>query len=217
MAAKKIKTHKEWLEERKSGIGGSEASAVLGLNPYCSNVELWQQKTGKVEPDDISDKPYVKYGIEAEKHLRALFALDFQKYKVTYKPYDLIRHPKYPFIFATLDGRLTEKATGRKGVLEVKTTEILKSQQKESWKDKIPNNYFCQCIHQLLATGWHFLVLKAQLKYEFDGSIYLQTKHYHIERTEVEEDIEYLKEKEIEFWTGNVLEDKEPNLILPSI
>jgi putative phage-type endonuclease len=213
----KIKTREQWHQERLKGIGASESSAVLGLNPYMSNIELWQIKTGRVIPEDIGDKPYVKYGVEAEQHLRALFALDFPQYEVSYKDYDLFRNPKHPFIFATLDGRLIEKETGRKGVLEIKTTEILKSMQKESWKDKVPENYYIQNLQQLLATGWDFVILKAQLKYDFDGEVFLQTKHYRIERTEVEEDLEYLQEKEVKFWTKNVLEDKRPDLILPAL
>jgi putative phage-type endonuclease len=212
-----IKTREQWLKERRKGIGASEASAVLGLNPYMSNIELWQIKTGRIEPEDISQKPYVKYGIESEPHLRALFALDFSQYEVSYREYDLFRNSQYPFIFATLDGRLVEKATGRKGVLEIKTTEILKSMQKENWKDKIPDNYYVQVLHQLLATGWDFVILKAQLKYDFDGEVFLQIKHYRIERSEVEEDLEYLEEKEVKFWTKNVLGDKKPDLILPAL
>lgn len=212
-----IKTREQWLKERRKGIGASEASAVLGLNPYMSNIELWQIKTGRIEPEDISQKPYVKYGIESEPHLRALFALDFPQYEVSYREYDLFRNSQYPFIFATLDGRLVEKATGRKGVLEIKTTEILKSMQKENWKDKIPDNYYVQVLHQLLATGWDFVILKAQLKYDFDGEVFLQIKHYRIERSEVEEDLEYLEEKEVKFWTKNVLGDKKPDLILPAL
>ena len=52
----------QWLANRKGRIGGSDASAVIGLNPYMSNVELWQIKTGQAIQEDISDKPYVKYG-----------------------------------------------------------------------------------------------------------------------------------------------------------
>ena len=67
-----LKDHEEWLKNRKR-IGGSDAAAVLGLNPYMSNLELWQVKTGLYAPDDISDKPYVIYGTNAEEHLRQLF------------------------------------------------------------------------------------------------------------------------------------------------
>lgn len=208
-------TREEWLKIRLKGIGASEASAIVGMNPYKTNVELWEEKTGRREPEDISDKPYVKYGTEAEKHLRALFALDFPQYEVNYKDFDMRYNSDYPFIFATLDGELTEKATGRKGVLEIKTTEIMKSEQYDKWKDRIPQNYYIQVIHQLLATGFDFVVLKAQLKSAY-GDVRLTTKHYHIEREEVLEDISYLLQREILFWEC-VQEDRKPNLILPLI
>ena len=205
----------EWLKRRLKGIGASEAAAVIGLSPYKTNVELWEEKTGRREPEDISDKPYVIYGTEAEKHLRALFALDFPQYEVNYKDFDMHYNSDYPFIFATLDGELTEKATGRKGVLEIKTTEIMKSEQYDEWKDRIPQNYYIQVIHQLLATGFDFAVLKAQLKSAY-GDVRLSTRHYHIEREEVLEDISYLLQREILFWEC-VQEDRKPNLILPLI
>ena len=208
-------TREEWLKIRLKGIGASEASAIVGMNPYKTNVELWEEKTGRREPEDISDKPYVKYGTEAEKHLRALFALDFPQYEVNYKDFDMRYNSDYPFIFATLDGELTEKATGRKGILEIKTTEIMKSEQYDKWKDRIPQNYYIQVIHQLLATGFDFVVLKAQLKSAY-GDVRLSTRHYHIEREEVLEDISYLLQREILFWEC-VQEDRKPNLILPLI
>lgn len=64
-----LKDRSEWLRNRDR-IGGSDASSILGMNPYKDNVELWRIKTGLQEAEDISDKPYVKYGTEAEPHLR---------------------------------------------------------------------------------------------------------------------------------------------------
>ena len=61
-----------------------------------------------------------------------------------------------------------------------------------------------------------FCILKAQLKTEFDGVPYLQTKHFFIERADVEEDIQYLAAEEKKFWT-QVQERKRPALILPEI
>ena len=88
--------------------------------------------------------------------------------------------------------------------------------QKEKWKDRIPDNYFIQVLHYLMVTEFDFVVLKAQLKSEFGGQIYLQTKHYFIERSEVMGDIEYLEEEEAKFW--KCVEDKRmPDLILPDI
>ena len=87
-------SREQWLEERKKGIGGSDSAAVLGLNPYMTNVDLWQIKTGRKQQENVSQKPFVKYGTEAEKHLIALFALDFPEYEVTHADNDLIQAPQ---------------------------------------------------------------------------------------------------------------------------
>lgn len=208
-------TEKTWLKERLNGIGASDAAAIMGLSPYMSNERLWEIKTRRVAADDISDSPFVQYGKTAEKHLRELFALDFPEYVVGYKDFDIVRNPEYPFIFATLDGRLTENS-GRNGVLEIKTTEIMQSGQWDKWKDQIPDNYYCQLIWQLLATGWDFAILKAQIKWQKNGEINLTTRHYHVERNQVENDIEHLKNEAVKFW-GYVERDIRPPLVLPSI
>nr|DAF27426.1 MAG TPA: Exonuclease [Caudoviricetes sp.] len=210
-----LSSHREWLDSRKNRIGGSDASAILGMNPYKSNVDLWLEKRGEIETEDISDKPYVQYGTNAEYYLRELFKLDFPQYKVEYYENNMIINDKYPFAHASLDGELTDEE-GRKGILEIKTTNILQSMQKEKWKDKIPDNYYIQILHYLMVTEYDFVVLKAQLKSEFNQDVYLQTKHYFIEREEVLEDIEYLIKEEIKFY--NLLEKGiRPNLILPEI
>lgn len=210
---KVLKSRDEWLENRNR-IGGSDASSIVGLNPYMNNVELWQVKTGQLKKDDISDKPYVKYGIEAEQYLRELFKLDFPQYEVFYEENNIWINSKYQFAHASLDGWLLEKETGRKGGFECKTTNILQSMQKEKWNEKIPDNYYIQILHYFLVTEFDFFVLKAQLKSEFSGNVYLQTKHYLIERSECLEDIAYLEQQERNFWKY-VQERKRPPIILP--
>lgn len=213
---KTLSSHEEWLAARKSYIGGSDAAAVIGMNPYKTNLELWQEKTGLVTPEDISDKPYVRYGTQAEIHLRGLFRLDFPEYQVEYIENNLWLNDKYPFAHASLDGWLIDQ-DGRKGVLEIKTANILQSSQKEKWNHRIPDNYYIQVLHYLMVTEFDFAFLKAQLKYEFQGGdIMLQTKHYKIERSEVQEDIAYLMQKEADFWM-NVRYKKKPALLLPEI
>lgn len=213
----KITTHEEWLKARLSGIGASEASAVIGCNPYMSNVDLWNIKTGRKIAPDISNKECVQYGHAAEAPLRELFALDFPQYAVTYGgEFDMVHHPDHPWLFATLDGRLVEKETGRHGVLEIKTTEILRSMQKEKWQDRIPDNYFAQICHQLLATGFDFAVLHAQLKRVWDGEIRTERRTYFIERAEVTDSLDYLLGEEIKFWKL-VQDGTPPNLLLPDI
>lgn len=54
--------HASWLKARTYGIGGSDASAIVGMNPYKTNIDLFEEKIGRRVPEDISDKPYVKYG-----------------------------------------------------------------------------------------------------------------------------------------------------------
>lgn len=211
-----LKDREEWLKNRFKGIGGSEASAVVGMNPYMTNVDLFNIKTGQVVPKDISDKPYVQYGTNAEEHLRALFALDFPQYQVEYVDNNSYFNDKYPFALASLDGVLIEKETGRKGILEIKTTEILQSMQREKWNNRIPDNYYIQVLHYMMVTEYEFAVLKAQLKTVFDGVPYLQTKHYFIDRKDVEDDIQYLAAEEKKFWKM-VQEKKHPDLILPEI
>lgn len=209
-------TREDWLEERKKGIGGSDAATILGLNPYKTTIELWEEKTGRREAPDISDKPYVKYGTQAEDLLRQLFALDYPQYIVTHEENTIIKHPEHPFLFASLDGKLLDVTTGKEGILEIKTTNILRSIQKEKWKDKIPDNYYCQVLHYLNVTGCSFAILKAQLKYDYSGEIRLETKHYYIDRKDVENDIKLLQEKEIQFWNEYIEKDKRPPLVLPN-
>ena len=210
-----LKDRNEWLQARQGRIGGSDASAIVGMNPYRTNVELWQIKTGQIEAEDISEKPYVKYGTLAEEHIRALFALDFPEYQVEYIDNNMFLNDKYPFAHASLDGWLPDRE-GRKGILEIKTTNILQSMQKEKWNHRIPDNYYIQVLHYLMVTEFEFAVLVAQLKSEFNGEIYKQVKHYKIERADVEEDIKYLESSEREFWQ-QVQERKRPALILPEI
>ena len=209
-----LKDRSDWLQNRQR-IGGSDAAAILGMNPYRNNIELWQIKTGQLVPEDISEKPYVKYGTNAEQHLRELFKLDFPEYQVFYEENNMWLNGKFPFAHASLDGWLLDQE-GRKGVWECKTTNILQSMQKEKWNHRIPDNYYIQILHYLMVTEFDFAVLKAQLKSEFDGEIYLQTKHYKIERSDVETDIKYLESSEREFWK-QVQERRRPGLILPSI
>ena len=76
---------KQWLEERKKGIGGSDVACIFGMSPYKTNVELWEEKVGIKEPKDISQKDYVKNGTDSEESLRNLFAVDYQQYEVEQK------------------------------------------------------------------------------------------------------------------------------------
>ena len=209
-----LKDRDEWLLHRNR-IGGSDASAIVGMNPFSDNVKLWELKTGRRVAEDISDKPFVKYGTEAEPLIRSLWELDHPQFKVFYEDNNMWQNDDYPFAHASLDGWL-EDEKGRRGILEIKTSNVSSKAQRLKWKEQIPQNYYIQVLHYLMVTGFDFIELVAQLKTELDDDLYKQTRHYHIERADVIEDIEYLIEKEREFWKY-VEQDKQPSLVLPTI
>ena len=211
-------THEEWLLERKKGLGASDAGTIIGVNPWKTNVELWQEKTGQREPEDISSKPYVQYGHQAEEHIRGLFALDHPELQVIYEsPYKIIRSEDYPFIFCTPDGELVDRETGEIGGLEIKTTEIMNSSKWQEWDGRIPDQYYAQVCHQMAAAGWCFVWLRAQIKYTTrDGEKRAEMREYYIARGEVEEDIKALLKAEIGFWE-HVKNRTCPAQILPEI
>ena len=198
------KSRKEWLEARKGGLGASDAGAYMGVSPWKSNEQLWKEKCGIVEPEDISDSPAVKYGNEAEPLLRAFFQLDHPEYELSFTPFKIIRPEKMPFVTCTPDGELLEIATGRRGGLEIKTTEI-------------PDYYFAQVCHQMLAAGWEFVELLAQIKYTTkDGEDRKETRHYKIEREECLADIAILQHEAETFWNCVKMRSS-PGLKLPSV
>lgn len=210
------KSHDEWLKNRTVGIGGSDSSAILGISPFKSNIDLWLEKTGQKEPEDISDDAKVKYGHDAEDSIRNLFMLDHPEYELFHDEYMILRSNKYPFLQASLDGELTEIETGKRGILEIKTTEIMNKQMLDEWKNGIPNHYYTQCLHYLIVTGYEFVWLRAKLKFVWDSN-YQEIRDYYFARAEVIEDMKYLFEKEEKFWNENVMKGVRPGLILPEI
>lgn len=214
---KVLKDRAEWLEHRKKYIGGSDAAAVIGQNPWKSNVDLWLEKTGQVISPDISENPNVKFGTNAEPIIRELFKLNYPQYEVLYVENNSWINDKYPFAAVSHDGWLIDQ-NGRHGVWESKTSEIVSSMAKEKWMSKIPTNYYCQLLHSLMVReDCEFAVLTALLTWRYDDKeVYQQLKNYHIERAEVEDDIKYLADAESKFW-GQVQTKTRPALLLPEI
>lgn len=212
-----FETRAEWLEARKDGLGASDAAAVLGVSPWKTNVRLWEEKAGLAVPEDIGDNPSVKYGNDAEPLLRQFFALDHPEYRVSFTPYKIIKHPDLPFITCTPDGELEEIATGRRGGLEIKTTEIQSSAGWLRWKGRVPDEYYAQVCQQMLAADWQFVELLAQIKYAAaDGGDRKEVRHYKIERADALEDIVLIKREAVSFWR-RVQQRKRPDLKLPPI
>ena len=214
-------TREEWLAARTSCIGGSDAGAILGVCPWKTSDELWEEKVGIRRPPNVSDSPLVQYGVDAEMHLRELFRLDYPQYDVWYRENNIWTNTDIPFAHASLDGWMSEKGTDEEailGILEIKTATISGAAQKEKWKgNNLPQNYYAQVLHYMMVTNANFAILKAQLKYEIEGEEpFLYTKHYRIERKEVIDDILYLKQKESDFYRY-VQNRERPNVVLPEI
>ena len=209
----RYRNRESWLKNRKKYLGGSDVSCILGLNPYRTNVQLYREKKGLVEPDDLSDNPLVQYGTQAEEHIRALFALDYPNLKVEYVPNNSWHNSEYPFAAASLDGWSTDE-NGRKGILEIKTASITSGQQANKWKGAIPDNYYCQVLFYLGVTEWQFVDLRANLKYQFPNEpLKIITNDYHIERSEVEEDISTIMRSALNF-AESLEKNEQPPLFL---
>lgn len=213
---KTFRDRDDWLNMRGRRIGGSDAAAVIGKNPWTTNVDLWRVKTWKTPQKDISDNAAVKFGTQAEAPIRKLFALDHPEYKVEYKENNMWLNSEIPHAHYSADGWLTDKQ-GRKGLLEIKTATITSSAQKAKWQPKeMPAWYYIQLIHGLMVTGFDFVYLRGYLRYDFEDELWVHIKEYKFDRKDVEEDIKELKAAEERFWRY-VMEDKEPPLILPGI
>ena len=201
----------EWLAFRRTGIGGSDAAAIIGKSHFKSNVDVWEEKKGLREPDDISDKEQVKYGKAVEDLLLQMFALDNPEYEVTSNKKIVYRRG---FMFASLDGELVERATGELGIYEGKTAEIHKKIELEKWNKRVPDYYYVQILHYLIVTGRSFVVLKVQLKLLYTEEKTTMTKQYRFNRKDLLNDLAYLYRKEAAFW-DSVIAGAKPPRILP--
>ena len=202
--------HEAWLDGRRNSLGASEVASVIGCG-FCNEQELWAQKMGESKPKDLSQSARVKYGTEAEQYLRGLFAAQFaDTYEVEYHPYRVYSNDETPFMSCTLDGELTNKKTGQKGVWECKTVSIMNKSDLSQWDGRIKDAYYCQVCAQLQVMQWNFAVLTAQLIFPDDSS---EIRHYTITSEQTEEDRRYIVEEVKRFWSA-VEKRTKPNLRL---
>lgn len=159
MNVKQMQNHDAWLDMRKKGIGGSDAGAIMGYNPWTSPFALWMEKTGQIEPEDISQNPSVQAGIRLEPVVAAWFS-DETGLKVERR--GMMRNKKYPWMLANIDRLIPGRKNGLAEDigLEIKTTNAFSA---HDWdEDNVPNSYYLQCQHYMMATGlkgWWIAVL----------------------------------------------------------
>lgn len=133
------------MEDRKDFIGGSDIASIMGLSRWKSALHLWAEKTGKVNPPDLSDNEAVELGIELEDFV----AKKFEKktgMKVRRSPHKYI-HKDNPVFRCQVD-RLIQ---GTDELLEVKTASAWKVKEWEG--EEIPQEYILQVMWQMGITG----------------------------------------------------------------
>ncbi|MCU5101012.1 YqaJ viral recombinase family protein [Bacillus cereus] len=184
--------HAQWLQARTQGIGGSDVSAIAGLNKWKSAVQVFLEKTQAIEKEDIqSEAAY--FGNVLEEVVAKEFAkrtdLKVQRRNA------ILQHPEYPWMLANVDRLIV----GKKNGLECK---IASEYLKKEWRDEeVPAAYLLQCQHYMAVTGyeaWWIAVLIGGNKFV----------HKKIERDE--ELIQYLIDIEKDFWLNNVEKNEPP-------
>ena len=173
--------HEEWLEHRRKSIGGSDASAIIGLNTYCSAYTVWADKLGKIPPKE--DNEAMRLGRDLEDYVAKRFTEETGK-KVR-RENNILINPDYPFAHANVDRMIVGEDAG----FEAKTTSALNVKRFKN--GEYPANYYVQCMHYLAVTGcqkWYLGVLVLGVGFY----------HYEIERDEGE--INALMKSEEDFW-----------------
>lgn len=179
---------------RSSGIGGSDAGVIIGVNKYKTPVELWKEK---VEGhSDFAGNEATYWGTTLEKDVANAYQ-ERTGMKVA-QVHKTFRHKKYPFLMAHIDRRIV----GAKHGLECKTA-LSKWWKSEEWgeqdTDEVPNSYLAQCQHYMAVTGWD----------TWDLAVLLSGPEFRIYTIKRNDDfINSLMKYEIEFWKH--VEDKTP-------
>lgn len=185
---KNIQSGEDWLKERTKGIGGSEIGCVAGTNPWKNKYELWEEKTNKKLPQDLSNNYAVQRGKSHEPVARAFAE---EKYNTKFPPVNL-SHKEFPFLRCSLDGYSNDLNM----VLEIKVPMSI------GHSGEIPKNYYDQMQWGMLMTG----ATKAlYMEYDPDG---ISTRYEIVERDDKR--IKLLMTLAIDFWNNHVLKDVPP-------
>ena len=133
----------EWLRLRKTGIGGSDAGAICGVNPYSSAMKVFREKTR--EDVEEKDSEAIRIGHDLEDYVAQRFT-EATGLKVR-KSNFMYRSKEHPFMIADVDRLVIGEDAG----LECKTASAYNA---DKWADgNIPLHYIMQCYHYMAVTG----------------------------------------------------------------
>lgn len=142
---------KEWHEQRRTGIGGSDIAAFAGLSPYTTPDEAWLEKTGEIPPADLSGNAAVRWGSRLEAVIADAYAEE-QNVRVERVNRTLRRQDK-PWMMAHLDRRIVGASEG----LEIKAFGLHNlgtGEWGESGSTQIAPYVAAQVGWYLAVTGW---------------------------------------------------------------
>lgn len=145
MTAASLPQQADFHNRRRRFIGGSDVAAILGVEgAYKTAFQIWAEKTGQVEPEDLSKVPRIRFGLAAEPELAAWYEDETSRLVRLHDP-EWVLHPSLPAFGCHPDG-IAFDSRGRRRLLEFKTTD---GRLKREWEDGTPLIYQCQVQHNL--------------------------------------------------------------------
>lgn len=153
----------EWLQIRRSGIGGSDIAALCGVNPFSSNVDVYLDKMGLL-PKKENDK--MRFG----KLLEPVIADEYSRRNNANveRCNAILQNPSVPYFLSNLDRVIISQDDSPSGILECKATAWAKA-----WDDEtIPDMYYCQGQWYMGTTGLPYLDFAVLIS----GNVYYQPK-----------------------------------------
>lgn len=168
----------EWLAHRQHYLGASDAAVVMGVSPWMTPLQLWEQKMGVAPP--TLETSAMRRGTLMEPEARKAFedATGLEVFP------QIVYHPKKTFMMASLDGLSLD----RKHAVEIKCPGA--KAHSIALDGNIPEYYMPQLQHQLACIG-----LETLWYYSYDGNTGVK-----IEVSRDECYIEDLIEAESAFW-----------------
>jgi len=184
-------SHEEWIKMRRTGVGGSDAAAIVGLDRYRSAFDVYAEKLG-IKPADPDNEP-MRQGRDLEEYVAQRFMEETGK-KVQRRN-AILQQPESPWVIGNIDRWVVGENAG----LECKTTSVLNKTRFS--QGEYPPNYYVQCVHYMAVTGaarWYLAVLVLNRGFHV----------FEIERDEAEIEALILAEKD--FWENHVLKQIPP-------
>lgn len=140
----------EQLARRLEGITATDVAAIVGVHPYRSRIDIWQEKRGAAPPWVDNDRS--KWGELLEPVIRADYA---ERHGVRVEVPGTLQHPEAPWMMSTPDGVVYQiaGANPERG-LEIKCHTFRVSHLYGApGSDEVPLHELCQCSWNLAVTG----------------------------------------------------------------